>query len=42
MGRIDNHGYELEATYNKRLNDDWSFTVKGNFAYNKEYPTFYG
>ncbi len=40
MGRIDNHGYELEATYNKRLNDDWSFTVKGNFAYNKNTQRF--
>ena len=35
MGRIDNHGFEFEATYNKRIDKDWSFTVKGNFAYNK-------
>lgn len=40
MGIIDNHGYELEATYNKRLNNDLSFTVKGNFAYNKNIQRF--
>ncbi|RHJ85494.1 TonB-dependent receptor [Parabacteroides sp. AM08-6] len=40
MGIIDNHGYEMEATYNKRLNSDWSFTVKGNFAYNKNTQRF--
>lgn len=40
MGRIDNHGYEFEATYNKRLNNDLSFTVKGNFAYNKNTQRF--
>lgn len=40
MGRIDNHGFEFEATYNKRIDKDWSFTVKGNFAYNKNTQRF--
>ena len=26
MGRIDNHGFEFEATYNKRIDKDWSFS----------------
>jgi TonB-linked SusC/RagA family outer membrane protein len=35
MGKVDNKGYELELTYQKVVNSDLSFTVKGNYAYNK-------
>lgn len=40
MGKIDNKGFELELTYNKRINKDWGFTVKGNYAYNKNTQKF--
>jgi TonB-linked SusC/RagA family outer membrane protein len=35
MGEIDNHGYEIELTYQKQLNSDLSVMVKGNYAYNR-------
>lgn len=35
MGKVENKGYEVEATYSKVINKDFSFIVKGNFAYNK-------
>src|SRR5690606_29408341 len=35
IGVVDNKGFESELTYRKRLNQDFSFLVKGNFAYNK-------
>lgn len=35
MGVIDNEGFEIEARYHKMLNSDWSFSINGNFAYNK-------
>jgi TonB-linked SusC/RagA family outer membrane protein len=35
MGRVDNKGYELELTYRKSIRHDFSFTVKGNYAYNE-------
>lgn len=40
MGIIDNSGYEIEVAYHKQLNNDWSFTVKGNFAYNHNKQRF--
>ena len=39
-GEVQNKGFEFEATYNKRIDKDWSFTVKGNFAYNKNTQRF--
>ncbi len=35
MGKMDNKGYEIELTYQKIVNPSLSFTVKGNYAYNK-------
>ena len=35
MGRLKNRGYEFEMTYQKIINSDFSFTVKGNYAYNE-------
>lgn len=35
IGRIHNNGYETEASWNKNLNNGLVFTVKGNFAYNR-------
>lgn len=40
MGKIDNKGFEMELSYNKTINKDLSFTVKGNFAYNKNVQKF--
>lgn len=34
IGRIQNSGFETEATYSKNLNNGLSITVRGNFAYN--------
>ncbi|HCC53184.1 MAG TPA: TonB-dependent receptor [Porphyromonadaceae bacterium] len=35
MGEVENKGYELELTWNKRFGSDLFFMVKGNFAYAK-------
>lgn len=40
MGKIDNKGFEMELSYSKTINKDLSFTVKGNFAYNKNVQKF--
>lgn len=40
MGKIDNKGFEMELSYNKTINKDLSFAVKGNFAYNKNVQKF--
>ena len=34
-GKMENHGFEVEAMYEKRLNDDWSFYAGGSFSFNK-------
>ncbi|WP_175628641.1 SusC/RagA family TonB-linked outer membrane protein [Bacteroides acidifaciens] len=34
-GKMENHGFEVEAMYAKRLNDDWSFYAGGSFSFNK-------
>src|SRR5690606_436802 len=50
MGVVENHGYEIELNYNKRINNDWSILSKlnYNFARNKvvfsdelQYPADY-
>lgn len=33
MGEIRNRGIEVSATWNHRVNKDWSYTISGNFAY---------
>ena len=35
LGIINNKGFELEGSYNKRINKDWSLYVKGTFSYNE-------
>lgn len=35
IGIVDNKGFESELTYRKQVNQDWSFLLRGNFAYNK-------
>jgi len=34
LGVVDNHGYEIELNYKKKITNDLSFTIKGNFSYN--------
>ena len=41
MGKVDNQGYEIELSYNKRINSDWSLLLKGNYAYNRNEIIFY-
>ena len=40
IGVVDNKGYETELTYRKTLNKDFSFLIKGNYAYNKNTVIF--
>lgn len=35
MGKVDNHGFEIELQYKKKLNKDFSFDIQGNYGYNK-------
>ncbi|MDD2437243.1 MAG: TonB-dependent receptor [Massilibacteroides sp.] len=35
MGKVDNSGYEVELTYNKVINKDFSINLRGNFGFNK-------
>ncbi len=35
IGVVDNHGYEIELAYQKTVNNDLSFSARGNFNYNK-------
>ena len=35
IGEVDNKGFEAELGYRKIVNKDFSFIVKGNYAYNK-------
>ena len=41
MGKVDNHGYEIELNYNKSVSKDLFVSVKGNFGYNKNTVKFY-
>lgn len=34
-GKVYNRGYELELVYNKRINKDLSFIVRGNYNFNR-------
>ncbi len=40
IGVVDNHGYEIELIYQKVINPDFSFSVRGNFCYNKNEVKF--
>ena len=40
MGLVDNKGYEVELTYNKRLSKSFSLMIKGNYAYNQNVVKF--
>ena len=35
QGKIKNSGFEVELSYDKKLNKDWHLFIKGNFNYNK-------
>jgi TonB-linked SusC/RagA family outer membrane protein len=35
MGKIDNQGFEIDASYYKGISRDFSVTVTGNFGYNR-------
>lgn len=35
LGKVENQGIEVDLSFNKRLNKDWSIYLKGNFSYNK-------
>ena len=41
IGIVDNKGFETELTYRKVVSPEFSFLVKGNFAYNKNIVKFY-
>jgi len=41
MGKVDNHGYEIELNYNKSISKDLFVSAKGNFGYNKNTVKFY-
>jgi len=34
MGKVENNGFEFDASYHKRINKNFSFSVNGNFGYN--------
>jgi len=40
MGLVDNHGYEIEVTYNKSLSKDLSFRINGNYGFNRNNVKF--
>jgi TonB-linked SusC/RagA family outer membrane protein len=35
MGKVDNHGFEIELNYEKKFGRDLSFSLQGNYGYNK-------
>jgi len=35
LGQVNNKGFELELTYSKIINKDFSFIVRGNYNYNE-------
>jgi TonB-linked SusC/RagA family outer membrane protein len=35
LGKVKNQGFDISLDYNKFLNKDWSFSVKGTFTYAK-------
>ncbi|MFT3749580.1 MAG: TonB-dependent receptor [Agriterribacter sp.] len=41
LGIVDNRGYEIEVSYNKKLSKNFSFLVKGNLGYNHNTVKFY-
>jgi len=41
LGIVDNHGFEIELGYNKRLTDDWSISFKSNYGYSKNKVVYY-
>ncbi len=34
-GKVDNWGFEFSANYNKKINDNWHLSLKGNFTYSQ-------
>ncbi len=42
QGEIKNRGVELQASWNHRVNQDWSYFVSGNFSYLKNWVSDIG
>jgi hypothetical protein len=40
LGEVNNRGYEIEATYNKRFSNNFSIIVRGNYGYNQNLVKF--
>ncbi len=40
MGKVDNYGFEIDASYYKRVTKDFNFSVNGNFSYNRNKVKF--
>lgn len=40
LGVVDNRGYEIEVSYNKKLSKNLSFMIKGNLGYNHNVVKF--
>ncbi|MDR0620014.1 MAG: TonB-dependent receptor [Bacteroidales bacterium] len=41
MGKMKNWGYEFELVYQKVFNKDWSVSIRGNYAFNRNEVLFY-
>ncbi len=35
MGKVDNQGFEIDASWFQRIDKNFNFTINGNFAYNQ-------
>ncbi|MFZ5977982.1 MAG: SusC/RagA family TonB-linked outer membrane protein [Bacteroidota bacterium] len=33
LGKVDNHGFEIDINYNNRVSDNFSYFIKGNLSY---------
>lgn len=41
MGKMKNHGFEIEGTFDKDITKDWHIQLKGNYATNENKVTYY-
>ena len=40
IAEVDNRGFEIQAGYNEELGQDFSFSIRGNYSYNKNEVIF--
>lgn len=40
MGKVDNSGFEIDASWHKKINKKFNFSINGNFAYNQNEVKF--